>query len=291
MKISPPSLIALAIAPLIALSWPAPSAADPTPVLNQPYVENAADRQTLDIYPASEQVTPDQPKPAIIFIHGGGWMRGDKQSAARFADTFTESGIHVISLGYRLVPDVAWPENARDLAAGVDWVFRHAQELDIDPQRITLMGHSAGAHLAAVLGADARWLAEHDQSPARLRSVVLLDGAGYHIPNVIAEKVALRPELYSTAFGNDPEGWADASPALNVSPDEGCGTWVSIINDDREVSHHQSGFLFEALRQAGHEDTTLLPVKESHRDVALSLGNPDDPEALYIIELAKSPRP
>ncbi|MEM9418805.1 MAG: alpha/beta hydrolase [Planctomycetota bacterium] len=286
-----PTLALLISAMWFAVSLPA-SAEAPAPLRDQPYVDPATERQTLDFYPAAGLPDAEQPRPAIVFIHGGAWMKGDKQIAGRIADTFTDSGIHVVSMGYRLVPDVQWPENIRDVAAGVDWVMRHAESLDIDPQRITLMGHSAGAHLVALLGADARWLGEHDRNPADLHAVVLLDGAGYDIPLVVSDNTPVRARIYYQAFGDQPEDWIDASPARNVSPDgANCPTWLSIINDDWDASHQQSQTLFHALNHAGQPDTTLLPVKKSHRDVAWSLGNPDDPEALRIIELAKTASP
>jgi len=265
------------------------------PGSTHPYAPNATPRQTLNIYPAAESPTSHReadsptPRPAIIFVHGGAWSMGDKKVANQIAHPFTDAGLHFISVDYRLVPDIAWPDNIRDVAAAVDWVFRHANQWEIDPQRMTLMGHSAGAHLAACVGADPRWLAEHGRTPENLHAVVLLDGAGYDIPAVMASAEAQRLRLYRQAFTDDPAVWRDASPALNVSPNgPACPTWLSIVNANRPSSRAQSQTLFDALTATSQTTATLRPVDKTHMQVLRTLGIDDDPDAQHIIDLATS---
>ncbi|MEM9753931.1 MAG: alpha/beta hydrolase [Planctomycetota bacterium] len=264
---------------ILVLTLGATAADGPT---THAYVEDHTDRQQLDHYRAPG----DGLRPAVIFVHGGGWWRGDRRVARIFADNFNDAGVDVISVGYRLVPDVAWPDNVRDVAAAVDWVFDHAEELGIDPQRVTIMGHSAGAHLSACVGADKRWLAEHERCPSDLAGVILLDGAAYDIPDLLSVP---RPQLernYHRAFTNDPAVWRDASPTLNTG-DVAARSWLAILAADRRAPGLQSAKLFEALPD-GTKTQTIKTESDDHSAVLRTLANSDDPELAVIIELVRN---
>lgn len=100
---------------------------------------------------------PHQAQGAIIWLHGGGWVMGDLDTehpwAVRLADG---SGAVVISVGYRLAPEHRFPAALDDAYAVLTWAARHADELGIDPERIAVGGHSAGAGLAAGVALRAR---------------------------------------------------------------------------------------------------------------------------------------
>lgn len=281
--------IATSVVLLCLIAGARPASAQPAePEATHAYLQGGNPRQSLDVYRAvPSEAEADTHRPTIVFVHGGGWRAGEKQAGGHVAQAFTEAGLHFISVGYRLVPEVQWPENIEDVAAAIAWVYEHPDEFGVDPERVTLMGHSAGAHLVACAGADPRWLAAHGRSPDELHAVVLLDGAGYDIPAVMDGATGLRGRIYRLAFTEQPDVWADASPALNI-PQAGpvCPTWLSIINDDRNASHQQSALLFEPLDATGLAGTEVLPVKKSHRDVFRQLGAPGDPEAQRVIDLA-----
>jgi len=90
----------------------------------------------------------DGPAAAVIFVHGGAWMHGDPSQAAGNALHFARRGIATISLSYRLAPAHRFPAPLDDVRHGLRWVRAHAGELGIDPERLALLGLSAGAHLA-----------------------------------------------------------------------------------------------------------------------------------------------
>ena len=99
-------------------------------------------------FPASS----DGPIPAVIYIHGGGWYSGDKADGSRFLEPLAMGGYLAVSINYRLVGDATWPAALHDCKAAVRFLRTHAEDLGIDPDRIGAWGHSAGAHLAALLG-------------------------------------------------------------------------------------------------------------------------------------------
>ncbi len=114
-------------------------------------------RQKLDVY------TPGRPKPnapILVYFYGGAWQQGDKAEAQFVAEAFTSRGYVTIVPDYRLYPNVVFPAFIEDAALAVRWARDNAARFNADPTRIYLMGHSAGAHIAALLVLDEKYL--HD---------------------------------------------------------------------------------------------------------------------------------
>ena len=175
-----------------------------TAIRNVAYGPDPAQR--FDLYlPANPSRAP-----VVFYVHGGGWANGDKTNPglANKLAYWLPKGYAVISSNYRMVP-VAMPlEQARDVARGVALAQRRAGEWKLDPARVVLMGHSAGAHLVALLGADPRLLTEAGARPAL--GVVSLDSGALDVPALMgAQRV---PKLYHEAFGADPAYWRSVSP-------------------------------------------------------------------------------
>jgi len=100
-------------------------------------------RQTLDFFPLAGKVSP-----LLVFLHGGDWQSLDKSNFAFLAPPFLERGIAVALVNYGLAPGTKLGEIVEQTRHAVVWLYRNAAELDIDPTRIHLAGHGAGAHLA-----------------------------------------------------------------------------------------------------------------------------------------------
>ena len=94
----------------------------------------------------------------MIWVHGGAWQIGDKAQVQAKPKAFNERGYVLVSVNYRFHPAVTYKEQAGDIAQAIRWVNDHAREHGGDPGRVFLMGHSAGAHLAALVGTDGRYL-------------------------------------------------------------------------------------------------------------------------------------
>jgi acetyl esterase/lipase len=115
----------------------------------------AHSRQRLDVYrPAA---APGR-APVLVFFYGGGWREGDRASYRFVGQSFASAGYVTVVADYRLWPEVRFPAFVEDGAAAVAWVQRHIASEGGDPNRIFLMGHSAGAHLVAMLHADRAYL-------------------------------------------------------------------------------------------------------------------------------------
>ena len=124
------------------------------------------DDQRLDVYALNDA----KRAPVMVYVHGGGWRRGDKSAVGRKAQFFTGLGWVLVSTNYRLLPEGKHPTNVQDVAQALAWVHDHVAEHGGDPERIFLMGHSAGAHLAALVATDERHLKAAGKTLALLRA-------------------------------------------------------------------------------------------------------------------------
>ncbi len=113
-------------------------------------------RQRLDTY--VPVAAPTGPRPIVVFFYGGGWAEGAKEQYRFVAEALTSRGFVVVVPDYRLYPEVRFPAFVEDAAQAVRWAHEHATSLGADPEKLFLMGHSAGAHIAAMLACDEHYL-------------------------------------------------------------------------------------------------------------------------------------
>ncbi len=172
--------------------------------------------QQLDYWPAANG---DRKAPLVLFVHGGGWKRGSKDNAAGNwkAPHYTGEGYAYAAINYRLVPAARVEDQAADIAAALKYLTANAARLGFDPRRVVLMGHSAGAHLVALVGTDEHYLKSAGLSFAGVRGVVPIDGAAYDVPRQIADGGNFMHDTYLQAFGTDPARQRALSPTLQAA--------------------------------------------------------------------------
>ncbi|HLI26453.1 MAG TPA: alpha/beta hydrolase [Chloroflexota bacterium] len=169
-------------------------------------------RQRLDLYlPATRGGAP-----VVLFVHGGGWSIGDKAQFGWVGEQLAAQGVVAALANYRLSPAVQHPEHTKDVARAAAWLYRHAASYGGEPTRLYLVGHSAGAHLAALVALDRSYLVAEGLTPAIVRGVVGIAGPTYDLDASYAQ-TPIAPLLYA-AFGPDPTRWAQAAPVRYVQP-------------------------------------------------------------------------
>ncbi|NEX92209.1 alpha/beta hydrolase [Caulobacter sp. 17J65-9] len=233
-----------------------------------------ADRsQRLDVYPRPGL----RNAPVILYVHGGGWAHGDKRMVNALPDYAQRNGFLLLSVGYRLAPEVNARGCAEDVAAATAWARAHVREYGGDPHKLFLVGHSAGAHLVALVGVDPTYLGAHKLTPADLAGVVPLDGAGYDAPRQMATVRPRGPlgQMYAEAFGDEA---AALSPTLLAAKGRSYPPFLIFHVAAREDSGEQSRALAEALRQAGGRAEAVSAPGETHRSINTSFGLTGDPE-------------
>jgi Domain of Unknown Function (DUF1080)/Carboxylesterase family len=163
------------------------------------YAGTNNERQTLDLYAPAE----GEGHPVVFWIHGGGWQAGTKTDVQAKPPAFVDKGYVFVSAGYRLLPEATIKEMAGDLAKALRWVHDHAEDYGGDPDRIAVMGHSAGAQLAALISTDHRYLEAEGLSPSILKGCVPVDGDTYDVPMQIRTVEQRRADLYRRKFGDE----------------------------------------------------------------------------------------
>lgn len=163
----------------------------------------------VDIYPAANG---DRAAPVLIFFYGGRWQDGKREDYAFVGRKLAAEGLLVMVPDYRLYPEVRFPAFVEDAAAMAAWAKAHAAEFGGDPNRIFLAGHSAGAHMVALLGTDARYFAAHGLQPRDFAGVIGLAGPYDFLPLTDDDLVDI--------FGSDPARQRESQPVNFADGDE-----------------------------------------------------------------------
>ncbi|MFK8183944.1 MAG: alpha/beta hydrolase fold domain-containing protein [Phormidesmis sp.] len=235
---------------------------------------------SLDIYPAPGSSSA----PVVMYVHGGGWKNGDKGNVSGKPDYFNQNGYLFVSLNYRLIPDAEYPENVQDVADGIAWVHNNIQQYGGDPEKLFLVGHSSGAHLAGLVAADADYLTAAGESLGVLDGVVLLDSGAYDIPLNLQNSGPNSEALYVEAFGNNPAIWAEASPINQVSSGNQTPPFL-LVHADRKSNKEDQAYEFsEALESAGVAVEIVAAPNETHQTLNRTLGEPSNVATDAIID-------
>jgi len=231
--------------------------------------------QTLDYWPGRSENAP-----LVVYVHGGGWKRGDKRmmQGSDKLRHWQAQGYAVASLNYRLVPEATVEQQAQDIAAAV--VLLKAR---FGPDRIALVGHSAGAHLVALVGTDPAYLRGVGLSFADIAGIVPLDGAAYDVAEQLEDGPPIMQRTYRQAFGADPARQAKLSPTRQAGAPNAAE--FLILHVERADGTRQSAALGEVLRRAG----TAAEVRgfagkglRGHMEINRRLGDPDYPATAVV---------
>jgi acetyl esterase/lipase len=224
---------------------------------NLPY--GGAPRQRLDVY--APRAGCGQARPVVVFFYGGSWNSGTRAGYAFVGRALAARGFVTVVPDYRLVPDVQYPAFVEDGAAAVRWAISHAGDYCGDGASVVLMGHSAGAYIAAMLAVDPRWLGA---SRTAVKGLVGLAGPYDFAPfDVAASRAAFGQS--SDPAETQPVTWAGAGdpPALLLY-----GT------DDTVVRPRNSQALAAKLRAGGVAVDQRAYAKLGHVGILLALARP-----------------
>jgi acetyl esterase/lipase len=202
---------------------------------------------------------PRRPMPVIVFVHGGWWRAGNRDSGIPSLVPLAEAGYFCASVEYRLTGEAQWPAQIEDCKCGIRYLRAHADQWGIDPDRIGVWGRSAGGHLVAMLGSTGA-VAELEGSggwaeqPSAVQAVCDWFGPsdlrllGHDAPDSHSAKLIGGP------VKDNPDAAGQASPITYVSPDS-APHLIMHGREDAQVPLGQSELLHEALVEAGVEST------------------------------------
>jgi carboxylesterase type B len=234
------------------------------------------DRLTLDVF----TVEKAHARPVVVFFHGGGVDGGDKASALAKSDRFVEEGYVFVSANRRWARMPGPGDGFSDSVDAIRWVKDNITEYGGDPSRLFLMGHSAGAALAALLGTDERHLQRRGMKPGDLRAVSVIDTAGIDKLRQKRQSPRARAVQLYAELGLDEEDLERTSAITFLAPDKGippmilhCGGGGGICGD-----------FADRLRGIGVDAEAHGRHGKSHGGINRDLGTPGDPATEEILD-------
>ena len=261
----------------LLLAWASAASASPAaPPPADATLSYGADRlQQLDLWRAQGA---GRPTPLVMFVHGGGWRRGSKSNASsRWLPThLPRGGYAYASIDYRLVPAATVEQQADDVAHALRALLDRAASLGVDRRQVVLMGHSAGAHLVALVGTDERYLRSAGLSFADVAGVVANDGAAYEVPGQMRDAGRRMRRIYEDAFGSHPARQRALSPTHHAAAPNARA--FLLLHVQRPDGVRQARELGQALQAAGTAvEFGSIPGEglRGHMQINRELGNPD----------------
>ncbi len=241
------------------------------------------------------------PWPVVVFVHGGGWTEGDRDFTFGGEDLygnvgryFAGRGVGTAVVSYRLLPDVEWRAQVADVAAALAFVQDTVAAFGGDPASVVLMGHSAGAQLAAHVAYDPD--ARRAAGAAPVCGLVSVSGAALDLVDPATWETGTAFDYYSTLFSPtraavaeppaEPFGWQlEASPVTAVSPDDP-PTLIVYADGEDALFETQAAALARALRAAAVPHSTVVMPALTHEAGVFNLSHPGrvvGPETLRFV--------
>lgn len=275
------------LAGLVAL-MPATACAEPVPGPNgaTEHAYGLHPRQRLDLYPRPK----GSGAPVLLFVHGGGWAAGDKRDVFALPAFAERHGFLLASTNYRFAPEADAGAQAADVAAAARWLFGNARRYGGDPERIFLVGHSSGGHLAA-LAAVGRYGLRRRR--ILLGGVVTVDGSAFDVADAMARMGVGRlnplppiPQMFVNAFGDRAEA---LSPSRLLQSDLRYPPFLLLTAPGTLTTSEALSFA-TLLRAAGGAAETLAAPGDTHMGLLQTLGAPGDPEGERVAAFLRTGR-
>jgi acetyl esterase/lipase len=273
-------------------------------------------RNRLDLYlPRGKKEYP-----VVVFVHGGSWVIGDNRCCGLYSTVghfLASQGVGVVMPNYRLSPGVKHPAHIEDVARAVRWAHDNAVRHGGNPDRLYLLGHSAGGHLVSLLATDDTYLKAEGLSLAAIKGVITVSGP-YRIPSepmalsiggtgagvfqpgqlyplrggggMPADLpflgIAFKMDVVGPAFPSDPKERAQASPLSHVRRGLPPFLILSAENDLPYLPGMADEF-HQALVRSGCDSRLLKMDKRNHQTIMFNAIAPDDPTARAILDFVK----
>lgn len=233
----------------------------------------SAPGQRLDVY----ALTAAKEAPVIVMVHGGAWMFGKRTARTVVQNKIAHwvpKGFVFVSVDYRMVPEVEVSDEAQDVASALAFVQQHAGQWGGDGHRVVLMGHSAGAHLVALLSASPAVTQAQGVQP--WLGTIALDSAAYDVSAIMRRR---HYRFYDRAFGSDPRVWAADSPTTQLTTRS--VPFLGVCSSQREDSCPATReFVAKAIALGTRAQ--VLPADKTHEQINDTLG--EDPAYTVAVD-------
>lgn len=268
----------------IALFYRETPHAEELTYLDEPYVTGPdADPQKhrLDFYRPDPGSVPEGTRwPVLIFVHGGGWVYGDRAQTTGGADIyrnigrfFASQGVGTAVISYRLQPEATWREQVEDVGRASRYVKDRVAHFGGDPEAIFLSGHSAGAHLAARFGLGPVATRKAGVHPCGL---ILVSGAAYDLSDEETYELGANRTYFEERFleGSD-DDWETSASVVHLVEEGSPPALIVWASGEPEKLKHQSQLLARAYSEAHARAWTAIVPGEDHERIVLTLSRDD----------------
>jgi len=218
--------------------------------------------------------------PVVLYVHGGGWVAGDKSRALFKPAKLVPEGYLFASMNYRFRPHASLSEMAQDVANATVWMRDHAAQYGGDPSQLFIMGHSAGAHLVAAVATNERFMKAAGGSLSDLTGVIPIDTAMYNVPLALDGGGAAQSE----AFGSDPAAWTPVSAWHHIANGKGIPPFLLFASDGRDTIGKQIRPLIQKLEAAGIEASMHEGKGRAHSPLDTYLGVEGDESTSVLLK-------
>jgi acetyl esterase/lipase len=234
---------------------------------------------SLDIYAFTPK--PEQPKPVVIYVHGGAWAVGDKgNSISNKVNLCNSLGYVFVSINYRLSPNpaeltnpnrVMFPLHNLDVADAVKWVHDNIAQYGGDKQKMVLMGHSAGGHLTALTSVSSQFLPALGLPVNTLKGAAVIDTEGYDV----TVKASEGEVVYLNAFGNNTQTWKQASPTEQLVQGTAYPAFF-VAKRGANTRIAQADAFINKLQSVGGTVTHITANQYDHEGINDAIGAPNE---------------
>ncbi|KAF5588570.1 alpha beta hydrolase fold-3 [Fusarium pseudocircinatum] len=189
--------------------------------------------------------------PVIVYVHGGSWTIGTylDSTGSKKVKYLNDLGYAFASINYTLIPKITVKEQVQEIADSVAYLIKHSGELNIDPERVVLMGHSSGAHVVTLLATDPTYAQKADFDISVFKGVIALDGSNYNALAEFSDSTGSIIKNMIKGLSEDPEKLQDMSPTHHAAaPNAGA---FLLLHVQRKGGIRQAAELAVALKAAG----------------------------------------
>jgi len=240
--------------------------------------------QSVDVYwnDASENAN------VILFVHGGGWLSGDKKEYRDMAADLARLGMTVILLNYRLSPKVKFPAHVEDVAAAIAWAHTSLKKYNGDPEKIFLMGHSAGCHLITLAVCDKQYLEKYGLNQNNINGLITISG----VFEIKTQEGGATKNYLGMVFGDDEKVWGDATcqSHINKSKNDLPPFLVTWGEKEDDLLKNESLNIISAFKSAGVMYQTFVFEGSDHNAFVTALQDKENSFSKKLMEFIVDPK-
>lgn len=206
--------------------------------------------------------------PVVLYVHGGGWVKGSRKKVYGLPEWLTSRGYMLVAIDYRKVPRTTIDGQVSDVARAIAWTARNIKRYGGDPDRIVIMGHSAGAHLVAMAAAQGK--------AGNIRGVIPNDVQAYDIVAYVTKRGTIGP-MFGRAFSDNPNNWVRWSPITYARRASGLPPHLVMYSRSQGERRRSISIGYaNVLKSRGVRVSVFHGTKYSHGAIASRLGRPGD---------------